>query len=152
MSSGQGRVLVVDGGGSLRCALLGDMLAKLAARNGWAVRDPAARGRRRLRSTAGALAASAGPLARVQARTPPHPTPPHPTPPHPTPPHPTPPHPTPPPKGVIVNGCIRDSEEIASIDLGVKALATMPIKSSKRDPGVEVGPRGAARCGVGRQG
>lgn len=33
--SGQGRVLVVDGGGSLRCALLGGNLAKLACDNGW---------------------------------------------------------------------------------------------------------------------
>ncbi|MGE0494669.1 MAG: ribonuclease E activity regulator RraA [Vulcanimicrobiota bacterium] len=33
---GQGRVLVVDGGGSLRCALLGDRLAGLAQQNGWA--------------------------------------------------------------------------------------------------------------------
>lgn len=32
---GDGKVLVVDGGGSLRCALLGDMLAEKAARNGW---------------------------------------------------------------------------------------------------------------------
>lgn len=33
--SGQGRVLVVDGGGSLRCALLGDNLAQLAVNQGW---------------------------------------------------------------------------------------------------------------------
>lgn len=33
---GEGRVLVVDGGGSLRCALLGDMLAKLGQDNAWA--------------------------------------------------------------------------------------------------------------------
>lgn len=33
---GQGRVLVVDGGGSMRHALLGDMLAESAAKNGWA--------------------------------------------------------------------------------------------------------------------
>ncbi|ABE59411.1 MULTISPECIES: ribonuclease E activity regulator RraA [Chromohalobacter] len=33
---GDGAVLVVDGGGSLRCALLGDMLAAKAADNGWA--------------------------------------------------------------------------------------------------------------------
>ncbi|MCP5015615.1 MAG: putative 4-hydroxy-4-methyl-2-oxoglutarate aldolase [Ketobacter sp.] len=33
---GAGRVMVVDGGGSLRCALLGDMLAEKAAQNGWA--------------------------------------------------------------------------------------------------------------------
>ncbi|MFA7278519.1 MAG: ribonuclease E activity regulator RraA [Sterolibacterium sp.] len=32
---GTGRVLVIDGGGSLRCALVGDQLALLAVRNGW---------------------------------------------------------------------------------------------------------------------
>lgn len=35
-SAGHGRVLVVDGGGSLRRALLGGNLAAAAARNGWA--------------------------------------------------------------------------------------------------------------------
>ena len=35
-SPGDGRVLVVDGGGSLRCALVGGNLAQAAARNGWA--------------------------------------------------------------------------------------------------------------------
>jgi regulator of ribonuclease activity A len=34
--AGEGRVLVVDGGGSKRCALLGGNLAKLAEQNGWA--------------------------------------------------------------------------------------------------------------------
>jgi regulator of ribonuclease activity A len=29
-------VLVVDGGGSLRCALVGDQLAELGVKNGWA--------------------------------------------------------------------------------------------------------------------
>ena len=33
---GNGRVLVIDGGGSLRCALLGDKLAAMAAGNQWA--------------------------------------------------------------------------------------------------------------------
>ena len=33
---GDGRVLVVNGGGSLRCALLGDNIAALARDNGWA--------------------------------------------------------------------------------------------------------------------
>ena len=33
---GAGRVLVVDGGASDRCALLGDNLARKAAANGWA--------------------------------------------------------------------------------------------------------------------
>lgn len=32
---GEGKVLVVDGGGSLRRALLGDMLAEKAVENGW---------------------------------------------------------------------------------------------------------------------
>lgn len=33
---GQGKVLVVDGGGSMRCALVGDQLGELAVKNGWA--------------------------------------------------------------------------------------------------------------------
>lgn len=47
--NGAGKVLVVDGGGSLRCALLGDMLGELAVKNKWngilvfgCVRDSAA--------------------------------------------------------------------------------------------------------------
>lgn len=46
---GEGRVLVIDGGGSMRCALLGDSIATLARDSGWAgivvngcVRDAAA--------------------------------------------------------------------------------------------------------------
>ncbi len=70
---GEGRVLVVDGGGSLRCAMVGDQLAALAAKNGWS--------------------------------------------------------------GVIVNGCIRDSAAIAETALGVKALATHPLKTVKRNEG-----------------
>jgi RraA family protein len=70
---GNGRVLVVDGGASPRCALLGDNLAEMAAMNGWS--------------------------------------------------------------GVIVNGCVRDSDDIARFDVGVKAIGTHPLKSSKRDPG-----------------
>jgi len=33
--AGHGKVLVVDGGGSLRCALLGDLLGAMAVQNGW---------------------------------------------------------------------------------------------------------------------
>ncbi|MBO9661637.1 ribonuclease E activity regulator RraA [Dokdonella sp.] len=33
---GEGRVLVVDGGGSLRCALVGGQLGMLGVNNGWA--------------------------------------------------------------------------------------------------------------------
>lgn len=35
-SAGNGRVLVIDGGASMRCALVGDQLAELAVKNGWA--------------------------------------------------------------------------------------------------------------------
>ena len=49
--SGQGRVLVIDGAGSLRRALVGDMVAELARGNGWsgivvhgAIRDSVAIG------------------------------------------------------------------------------------------------------------
>lgn len=49
---GEGRVLVIDGGGSLRRAMLGDMLAGKAVANGWsgvvvhgAIRDSTAIGR-----------------------------------------------------------------------------------------------------------
>jgi regulator of ribonuclease activity A len=77
-----GTVLVVDGGGSKRCALLGDNLASIAADRSLA--------------------------------------------------------------GIIVNGCIRDSAEIAGIEVGVLALATHPKKSGKagdggRDVPVEFG-------------
>ena len=70
---GAGRVLVVDGGASARCALLGDNLAEMAATNGWS--------------------------------------------------------------GIVVNGCVRDSEDVARFDVGVKAIGTHPLKSSKRDAG-----------------
>lgn len=72
-TEGRRRVLVVDGGASTRCALLGDRLAQLAYDNGWA--------------------------------------------------------------GIVVNGCIRDSAEIAAIPLGVKALHTVPKKSGKEGAG-----------------
>ena len=71
--TGTGKVLIVDGGESLRCALVGDMLAKLGIDNGW--------------------------------------------------------------HGIIVSGCIRDSAVIADMDIGVKATATNPRKSLKKDRG-----------------
>ena len=37
---GEGRVLVVDGGGSHRCALLGDNIAEMGYKNGWSVSPP----------------------------------------------------------------------------------------------------------------
>ncbi|WP_161883968.1 ribonuclease E activity regulator RraA [Deinococcus alpinitundrae] len=52
---GQGRVLVIDAGGSLECALVGGQLASLGVQNGWAgivihgcVRDTAELGGQRL--------------------------------------------------------------------------------------------------------
>jgi regulator of ribonuclease activity A len=72
-SPGQGRVLVVDGGGSLRRALVGGNLGKAAARNGWA--------------------------------------------------------------GVVVYGCVRDSAELAACDVGIRALALMPLPTEKRNEG-----------------
>ncbi|HWB64994.1 MAG TPA: ribonuclease E activity regulator RraA [Chitinophagales bacterium] len=74
-TGGGGKVLVVDGGGSMRCALLGDMLGELAVKNNWA--------------------------------------------------------------GIIVYGCIRDSAAMAKLNLGVKALSTIPLKSNKRNEGQE---------------
>lgn len=71
---GEGRVLVVDGGGSTRRSMLGDNLAALAADNGWA--------------------------------------------------------------GVVVHGVIRDTEVIATLELGVKALGTCPRKTEKRGQGL----------------
>ena len=37
--------------------------------------------------------------------------------------------------GVVINGCMRDSEIVATIDIGVKALGTHPKKSLKRGLG-----------------
>jgi len=39
-------------------------------------------------------------------------------------------------EGVIINGCIRDSADVAKVNIGVKALATIPRKTTKRNQGV----------------
>ncbi len=39
-------------------------------------------------------------------------------------------------EGVVINGCIRDSADVAKVNLGVKALATIPRKTVKRDQGI----------------
>jgi regulator of ribonuclease activity A len=70
---GHGSVLVVDGGGSVRCALVGGQLARLAQDNGWS--------------------------------------------------------------GVVVNGCVRDSDEINSFEIGVRALASHPQRSARKGAG-----------------
>lgn len=81
-TAGEGRVMVVDGGGSLRHALLGDMLAEKAATHGWS--------------------------------------------------------------GLVINGAIRDVEQIGVTQLGVKALGTTPLKTEKlgagqQDVEIEIG-------------
>ncbi len=70
---GNGAVLVIDGGGSLRTALVGDVLAGFARDNGW--------------------------------------------------------------NGLIVNGAVRDVEALATLDLGIKALGSNPMKSAKNGSG-----------------
>lgn len=70
---GQGGVLVVDAGGSTRCAVLGDQLAAILGDNGWA--------------------------------------------------------------GAIVNGAVRDRDEIDDLDIGIFCLATSPVKSAKTGAG-----------------
>jgi len=39
-------------------------------------------------------------------------------------------------RGVIVHGCVRDAEILATLDLGVWAIGTHPRKTTKRDQGV----------------
>ncbi|GAA3893972.1 ribonuclease E activity regulator RraA [Halomonas cibimaris] len=70
---GNGAVLVVDGGGSHRCAMLGDMLAEKAHANGWA--------------------------------------------------------------GIIMFGCVRDVDVLATTPIGIQALGSHPRKSHKRGEG-----------------
>ncbi|OYT99183.1 MAG: ribonuclease [Burkholderiales bacterium PBB1] len=74
---GGGRVLVVDGGGSLQRALVGGNIAASAAANGWA--------------------------------------------------------------GVVVDGCVRDSTELAVTDLGIRALALMPMPTDRKNQGLRDG-------------
>ncbi|MEM8509650.1 MAG: ribonuclease E activity regulator RraA [Bacteroidota bacterium] len=71
--NGTGKVLFVDGGGSKRCALLGDNIATLAKHNGW--------------------------------------------------------------EGIVIYGCIRDAKVIATMDVGIKAIGTCPVKSRKQNVG-----------------
>jgi regulator of ribonuclease activity A len=70
---GNGRVLVVDGGGSLRRALVGGNIGAAAAKNGWA--------------------------------------------------------------GVVIDGCVRDVAELAAAQVGIRALASMPLPTEKRNEG-----------------
>lgn len=73
-SPGEARVLVVDGGASLRRALLGGNLGAAAAKNGWA--------------------------------------------------------------GVVIDGCVRDVAELAQCQTGIRALASMPLPTERRQVGL----------------
>ena len=70
---GQGKVMVIDGGGSLRRALLGDQLAIKAVEQGW--------------------------------------------------------------EGILIHGAVRDVGTLATLALGVKALAACPVKTEKLGQG-----------------
>ncbi len=71
--AGDGRVLVIDGGGSRRCALIGEQLTALAAANRW--------------------------------------------------------------QGIIVYGCVRNTDFLAAQPLGIMALSAHPLRSRKHAPG-----------------
>jgi hypothetical protein len=165
---GNGRVLVVDGGGSKRCALLGDNIADMAHKNGWSVSfwPGLLHGIVALCRTCIAAAAAASMMydlsamatnmlqellvcicmlqhdADVSCTLPPLAEP-----------APAPAVHTLTPvcscvsdvcftwhtttlQGAIIYGCIRDSEDISKMPLGVKALGTYPLKSAKRDVGL----------------
>jgi regulator of ribonuclease activity A len=38
-------------------------------------------------------------------------------------------------QGVVINGCVRDAADIATMDIGIKALATVPARGSRADLG-----------------
>ena len=38
-------------------------------------------------------------------------------------------------QGVVINGCIRDSADIAGMDIGVKALGCIPARGNRADQG-----------------
>lgn len=70
---GEGRVLVVDGGGSIESALCGDQIAAAAAANGWV--------------------------------------------------------------GIVINGAVRDTVALATLDIGIVAIGVNPRKSAKAGAG-----------------
>jgi regulator of ribonuclease activity A len=71
--AGKGKVLVIDNDGGMQVAMLGDLLAAAAVKNGW--------------------------------------------------------------QGVVINGCVRDSADIASMNLGVKALGCIPARGKRAEQG-----------------
>ena len=39
-------------------------------------------------------------------------------------------------QGVVINGCIRDSADIAGMNIGVRALASVPARGARQERGV----------------
>ena len=37
--------------------------------------------------------------------------------------------------GIVINGCLRDSEDLSSLNIGIKALATCPAKPDMNGAG-----------------
>jgi len=37
--------------------------------------------------------------------------------------------------GIIINGCVRDTSEVCTFNIGIKAIASHPLKPGKRDLG-----------------
>ncbi len=43
-------------------------------------------------------------------------------------------------QGIIINGCVRDTEDISKVAIGVKALGTCPVKPGKAPEGTRGEP------------
>ena len=39
--------------------------------------------------------------------------------------------------GVVIDGCVRDVAELAPLDVGIRALASMPMPTEKRNQGLK---------------
>ena len=74
--NGTGKVMVIDGGASVRCALVGGNIAKAGTSNGW--------------------------------------------------------------EGILVDSCVRDTGEINELNIGVRALGAVPLRSLKKGAGERV--------------
>jgi regulator of ribonuclease activity A len=38
---------------------------------------------------------------------------------------------------VVIDGCVRDVAELASLDVGIRALASMPLPTERRNQGLK---------------
>ncbi|MDP9107703.1 MAG: ribonuclease E activity regulator RraA [Pseudomonadota bacterium] len=77
-SPGNGRVLMIDAGGSRRCAMVGGNLGQLGVTNGWA--------------------------------------------------------------GIVLDGCVRDTDELDACAIGIRAIGVHPRRSNRQGAGQADGP------------